>query len=575
MYYLEEPTPHWPSAALHTVKHISDNMPPGDILLFVPTVKYVEQLCVLLNEELGDKLQALPLYAEIAEDQQQKAMSRNTGPLRKCVVSTNVAETSLNIKGIIYVVDTGIETASGYNPRGNMETLTSSDISKDSARQRAGRARTCFRLYTKKTHDEDFVPITPAEIQSSSITQEVLQVMAMDSNATKFNFVIPPDTEVFFRALTDLTSLWIREYIVKSTGAITPKGRNAARLLAHPMWWNVIIEGEKLGCGSDVTTLAAIASFSCPISDHAAQLNALHAYARTQFQGVIDMDQWCFDAFINRKVMEEIIDVRKQLVYMVESLLGKKLSIGLFDDQYETNIGKALARGLPHKIAIHKSDDMYVTINDNVPVMLSADSGMVGMKHKWVVFNDIIYVGSCYLGTATAVKSEWFADLPFFQDDRLAIRGDGTPRQPQVKEALQSINSPSSLFPSSMASSTPDSSAPLSTSDAARAFLASRKLSAFPQSWRFNIEDPNTAPAAYTSYRNDLFDAYTEAGVLSRGFVKDLDGKQVLRSTSLPSPAPKNNALVRPWSWVQKDDSSARVFQKVALESIPLYEAVG
>ncbi|KAI6772436.1 hypothetical protein HG530_003394 [Fusarium avenaceum] len=595
MYYLEEPTSHWPSAALHTVKHISDNMPPGDILLFVPTVKYVEQLCVLLNEELSDKVQALPLYAELAYAQQQKAMSRNTGPLRKCVVSTNVAETSLTIQGLVYVIDNGIETASGYNPRGNMETLISSDISQDSARQRAGRAGTCFRLYTKKTHDEDFVPITPAEIQSSSITQEVLQAMAMNSDATHFDFVIPPDTEVFFRALTDLTSLWIREYIVKSTGAITPKGRNAACLPAHPMWWNVIIEGEKLGCGSDVTTLAAIASvskpiflrpwsvryaadqakkqFSCPISDHAAQLNALHAYARTQFQGVIDMDQWSFDTFIDRKVMEEIIDVRKQLIDVVESLLGKKLSIGLFDDQYETNIGKALARGLPHKIAIHKSDDVYVTINDNVPVMLSADSGMVGMKHKWVVFNDVIYVGSCYLGTATAVKPEWFADLPFFQDDRLAIRGDGTPRQPQVKEALQSINSPSSLFPPSMVASTPDGPAPLSTSDAARAFLASRKVSAFPQSWRFNMENPDTAPAAYTSYRNDLFDAYTEAGVLSRGFVKDLDGKQVLRSTSLPSPTPKNNSLVRPWSWVQKDDGSARVFQKVALESIPLYEA--
>lgn len=227
------------------------------------------------------------------------------------------------------------------------------------------------------------------------------------------------------------TNSWIREYIVKGTGAITPKGRKAARLPVHPMWWNVILEGEKLGCGSDVTTLAAIASvskpifsrpwsvryaadqakkqFSCPISDHAAHLNALHGYVRTQAQGVIDMDQWCFDAFIDRKLMEEIIKVRKQLIGRVESLLGKKLSIGLFDDQYERNIGKALARGLPHKIAIHKGDDMYVTVHDNVPVMLSADSAMVGMKHKWVVFNDISYVGSCILGTTTAVEPEWFA----------------------------------------------------------------------------------------------------------------------------------------------------------------------
>jgi HrpA-like RNA helicase len=104
MYYLEEPNPNWPSAALHTVKHISDNMPPGDILLFVPTVRDVEQLCVLLNEELSDKLEALPLYAGLARAQQQKAMSTNTGPLRKCVVATNVAETSLAIDGLVYVI---------------------------------------------------------------------------------------------------------------------------------------------------------------------------------------------------------------------------------------------------------------------------------------------------------------------------------------------------------------------------------------------------------------------------------------------------------------------------------------
>lgn len=225
--------------------------------------------------------------------------------------------------------------------------------------------------------------------------------------------------------------MWIREYIVKGTGAITLKGRNAARLPVHPMWWNVIIEGEKLGCGSDMTTLAAIASvtesifsrpwsvryaadqarkqFSCPISDHAARLNALHGYVRTQLEGVIDMDQWCFDAFINRQAVEEILNVRKQLIGRAETLLGQKLSVGLFDDQYERNIGKALARGLPHKIAVHKADDVYMTVHDNVPVMLSVDSAMVGMKHKWVVFNDITYVGRCYLGTTTAVEPEWFA----------------------------------------------------------------------------------------------------------------------------------------------------------------------
>lgn len=93
-----------------------------------------------------------------------------------------------------------------------METLISSDISQASARQRAGRAGrtkpgTCFRLYTKETHDKDFIPSASPGIQSSSITQEILQLMAMDFDVTKFDFIDPPDNEVFFRALEDLTSL--------------------------------------------------------------------------------------------------------------------------------------------------------------------------------------------------------------------------------------------------------------------------------------------------------------------------------------------------------------------------------
>ncbi|KIL84361.1 hypothetical protein FAVG1_12381 [Fusarium avenaceum] len=192
-----------------------------------------------------------------------------------------------------------------------------------------------------------------------------------------------------------------------------------------------------------------------------------------------------------------------------------------------------------------------------------------------------------------------FAPAPW---TRAAHPGQGGLNQfRHVGESLQSmsITSPSSPFPSSLAASSShatqsadtsaaptmastslvppvlpilDSPAPLPTSDAARASLASRKLSAFPESWRFDMEDPEAAPAAYTSYRSDLFDAYTEAGVLNRGFVKDLNGKQVLRSTSFPSPAPKNDALVRPWCWVQKDDDSGRVFKKVALESVPLMD---
>jgi pre-mRNA-splicing factor ATP-dependent RNA helicase DHX15/PRP43 len=105
---------------------------------------------------------------------------------------------------------------------------------------------------------------------------------------------------------------------------------------------------------------------------------------------------------------------------------------------YEDNIRKALARGLFQNIAIHseKFEHTYKTINDNFPALIEAESAIAMMQHKWIVFNKITHVGKSFINTATAVEPEWIVDLPYFQDDNLAQKRNGGPRQPLVKEAL-------------------------------------------------------------------------------------------------------------------------------------------
>lgn len=104
IFWLREPTINWPQLAGNLVAHITINKPPGDIILFVPTVKAVGRFCHRLNKALTGKLVALPLYAALNRNEQQRATDSSTGTIRRCVVSTNVAETSLTIDGLVYII---------------------------------------------------------------------------------------------------------------------------------------------------------------------------------------------------------------------------------------------------------------------------------------------------------------------------------------------------------------------------------------------------------------------------------------------------------------------------------------
>ncbi|KAG5760646.1 hypothetical protein H9Q72_011229 [Fusarium xylarioides] len=464
IHYIGEGTPDWLVTALFTAKQITDDMPPGDILLFVPTIADVRGCCKMLNEGLDKRLRALPLYAALSRSEQAKALSQGTSATRRCIVATNVAETSLTIDGIVYVIDTGIEKHSSYNPRGDMETLDSAEISQAAARQRAGRAgRTrpgvCFRLYTKEAFDENFALGKPPGILSSSIIQEVLQLMSMGiDNVASFDFIDPPDTEVYLRALYELNAM---RYI-DGHAKITSVGKMAAQIPVHPVWYNAIVEGQKLGCGLEMVALAALGStqdpvlvhppgvsydaviiahsrFSCPDSDHITNLHALHAYVRTKVQGNMDMAQWCFDAFIDQRVMEEVLRIREQLKAKVQTMLGKPLTSAIFDDEFEDKIRKALARSLYTNSAIEKGEDVYMTIHDAVPVLVPMPSALFKQGYPWIVFDKLVKYGSkIYTYNATAVDPEWLADLPFFQDDKPSVKRDEarTIRQPYVKESL-------------------------------------------------------------------------------------------------------------------------------------------
>lgn len=248
VFYTQEPEPDYVEAAIRTVLMIHRAEGPGDILLFLTGEEEIEDACRKIKLEADDlvngdpeavgPLVCIPLYSTLPPQQQQRifdpppqAQTPDGPPGRKVVISTNIAETSLTIDGIVYVVDPGFSKQKVYNPRIRVESLLVSPISKASAQQRAGRAgRTrpgkCFRLYTEKDFMSELEEQTHPEILRSNLANTVLELVKAGINVrilywwfrgrcscicfqdlVKFDYVDAPAPETLMRALELLNYL--------------------------------------------------------------------------------------------------------------------------------------------------------------------------------------------------------------------------------------------------------------------------------------------------------------------------------------------------------------------------------
>jgi pre-mRNA-splicing factor ATP-dependent RNA helicase DHX15/PRP43 len=201
VFYTREPQPDYLEAAIRTVLMIHRAEDAGDILVFLTGEEEIDDACrkikievdllVKQNPDSVGPLMCIPLYSSLPPQQQQRifdpapiSIFPNGPPGRKVVVSTNIAETSLTIDGIVYVVDPGFSKQKIYNPRIRVESLLVSPISKASAKQRAGRAgRTrpgkCFRLFTEKDFATELEEQTHPEILRSNLNNTILELMRL------------------------------------------------------------------------------------------------------------------------------------------------------------------------------------------------------------------------------------------------------------------------------------------------------------------------------------------------------------------------------------------------------------
>ncbi|KAG0022313.1 ATPdependent RNA helicase [Podila clonocystis] len=283
IHYLDEPCSDYVEQAIQTVFDIHTKEPAGDILVFMTgrdeietVVSEIRERATTLPPNKYAEILALPIYAGLQAEEQMLVFDLAEQGVRKVVIATNVAEASITIPGIGYVVDSGFVKLRAYNPRTGMETLTTTAISQASAHQRSGRAGRikngkAYRLYTEDSFQKNMRQISVPEIQRSNLAGLVLQLKALGiENVLRFDFMTSPPAELMSKALELLYSLGALDKIGRLT---IPLGMHLAEFPLDPLLGKILLDSNKFGCSHEILTIAAMVSvqniFINPTSPHA------------------------------------------------------------------------------------------------------------------------------------------------------------------------------------------------------------------------------------------------------------------------------------------------------------------
>ena len=341
--YLESPCEDYVERAVRTAFDIHASEAEGDILIFLTGREEIAQALQKIADRnaFGQpetrKLLALTMYAGLSMEDQLAVFEPAPEDERKVIVATNIAEASVTIEGVVYVIDTGFVKLRAFDPTTGIDSLVVSPISQASATQRAGRAgRTkpgkCFRLYTQASFDA-LEPATTPEVQRSNLASTVLQLKALGiDNIVRFEFLSPPPSQLLARALELLYSLGALDDYAKLT---KPLGLRMAELALEPMLAKCLLAAPKLGCLSEMLSIAAMAStqgsvwifdserkasesprrkFAADEGDHLTLLNVYQAFVT---KGRTD-SKWCKEHQLNFKFLTKAISVRAQLKRYLE-----------------------------------------------------------------------------------------------------------------------------------------------------------------------------------------------------------------------------------------------------------------
>ncbi|EME27883.1 pre-mRNA-splicing factor ATP-dependent RNA helicase [Galdieria sulphuraria] len=408
--YSKEPETDYLDAALITVMQIHLSEPPGDILLFLTGQEEIDTAAEILYERMKSlgpqvpELIILPVYSALPSEMQTRIFEPAPPNARKCVIATNIAEASLTIDGIYYVVDPGFAKQKVYNPKLGMDSLVVAPISQASARQRSGRAgRTgpgkCFRLYTEHAYKNEMLPTSVPEIQRTNLSNTVLTLKALGINdLIHFDFMDPPPTQHLIAAMENLFCLGALD----DEGMLTRLGRKMAEFPMEPPLSKMLLASVDLGCSEEIVTVVAMlsvqnvfyrpkdkqaladqkkAKFHQPEGDHLTLLAVYEAWKANNYSTA-----WCFENFIQARSLKRAQDIRKQLVAIMDR---QRLDLVAAGRAYN-KIRKAIVSGFFMHAAKKDPQEGYRTIAEGQPVYIHPSSSLFHIQPDWVIYHELV-----------------------------------------------------------------------------------------------------------------------------------------------------------------------------------------
>ncbi|CAA7058922.1 unnamed protein product [Microthlaspi erraticum] len=414
--YTKQPETDYLDAALITVLQIHLTEPEGDILVFLTGQEEIDSACQSLYErmkKLGKnvpELIILPVYSALPSEMQSRIFDPAPPGTRKVVVATNIAEASLTIDGIYYVVDPGFAKQNVYNPKQGLESLVITPISQASAEQRAGRAgRTgpgkCYRLYTESAFRNEMPPTSIPEIQRINLGMTTLTMKAMGINdLLSFDFMDPPQPQALISAMEQLYSL----------GALDEEGLLTKLDIdddCDDPNGNIFYRPREKQAQADQKR----AKFFQPEGDHLTLLAVYEAWKAKNFSG-----PWCFENFVQSRSLRRAQDVRKQLVSIMDKYKLDVVSAG----KNFTKIRKAITAGF----FFHRSKERST-----------------GRQPDWVIYHDLVMTTKEYMREVTVIDPKWLVELaPRFFKVSDPTKMSKRKRQERIEPLYDRYNEPNS-----------------------------------------------------------------------------------------------------------------------------------
>ena len=439
IHYESKPVSNWLDSMVRTIFQVHYKEPlPGDVLVFLTGQETVESLEKLIKEHENEmradvpKLQVLPLFAALPQDAQQAVFQRPPPKTRKVILATNIAETSVTVPGVRFVIDCGKAKIKHFRTGLGLESLLVKPISKSAAVQRMGRAGReapgkCWRLYT----EEDYLTLpqsnTP-EILRCDLSQAILTMQARGIyDCYGFPFLDRPRREAHEKALMHLFQLGALD----EAGRINELGFQMAKLpLSGPLARTLLAATEpELDCVSEVIDIIACLSVENVFlktnseeskkqaeqarramyrreGDHVTLLATIQAYAVDN----ADRKAWCNKHLVSHRAMKAVMDVRKQLrslPLITKSLSASASTQNILTNELSTSILKSFIKGFAYNTALRLPDGSYKTVAGHQKVAIHPSSVLFGKSARAILFNEFVFTNKSYARGVSAVELSW------------------------------------------------------------------------------------------------------------------------------------------------------------------------